>query len=236
MNYKYFVWEETPLKFYKILRVLLLLFSVASVISIGYTIWLIKGYETYYYSYEYFANSMGDYYRTSIFFACISLLLNVAAAILLFKRRWDGVICFLVNIVWAGIASAVSQSFLGGTAASYLGILLGVAVLFIPIYIYFKKRRPVFFPTIAPPSTNISNVSIAEDVPHPARFVEPCKAHALVCNNPKETLAAEPGASIKIDISAVENEPLMHYCRKCGTKLAEESLFCHKCGTKAMKE
>lgn len=53
---------------------------------------------------------------------------------------------------------------------------------------------------------------------------------------PRSQAPTATDAMIKIDISKAENEPLICYCRKCGTKLTEGSIFCHHCGTRIIKE
>lgn len=207
MKYKYFIWEDTPLKFYKLLCVTMPLSAVlTTVTTIAYVVDLRGQY-------------LLDGLLIFLFLNGISIALAIAATVLLDQKKWGGALCVVARILWTSVGKIYEYAIIGGSFANYLGTVLGVVIIALPVYAYFRKRRPLFLPHIpyqtespseAPQSSSLDELSLAPNAP--------------------------PTATIKIDISAVEDEPIIYYCRKCGTKLEEDSLFCHKCGTKVVKE
>lgn len=203
MKYKYFVWEGTPLKFYKFLCVIMPLSAVlTTVTTIAYVVDLRGQY-------------LLDGLLIFLFLNGVSIALTIAATVLLDQKKWSGALCVVARILWTGVGNIYEYTVTGGSFGNYLGTALGVLIIALPVYAYFRKRRPLFLPCIpsqAEPSSETPQESFADEL--------------LIVPN------ISPTATIKIDISAVEDEPIIHYCRKCGTKLAEGSLFCHKCGAK----
>ena len=44
------------------------------------------------------------------------------------------------------------------------------------------------------------------------------------------------GNDIALKQEPCQEQPKIQFCRKCGNKLAEDSLFCNKCGTKIISD
>ncbi len=138
-KYKYYVWEETPLTFYRILTRLLWIPLVIGTIG---SIQLILDWISIpsFYTYGFFWYDMT---------ARVCLWVLTAASIYFLQRGcWTGVVSFLIylslvtcnQIIVAAISSPDSL------AAAILGGIIAWAILFLPCWIYFHKRRPIFYP------------------------------------------------------------------------------------------
>lgn len=76
----------------------------------------------------------------------------------------------------------------------------------------------------------IINTSDAEKDKEREVQIEPCG----ICDKENDVLtSAEIGVDEAESADTVENV-MPSYCRKCGAKLFEDSLFCNKCGTKVL--
>ncbi len=133
INPKYFSEKDTPLAYYKLLKVLVIVWLL---VSVGRLFLFISE-----------DNMVG------VIEIAILLAIQLFVAIGLYKKQWNGVIAlycmYAFNIldvlvvlgiyVYYGIADA---SILGGT----IGNIIGILVWAIPTWVYFSKRRPLFTP------------------------------------------------------------------------------------------
>ena len=139
LKYKYYVWEETPLTFYRILTRFLWIPLVIGTIRF---IQLIMDWISIpsFYTYGFFWYDMT---------ARICLLALTAASIYFLQRGcWTGVVCFLLylSLVTCNQVIVAVISSLDSLAAAILGGIIAWAILFLPCWIYFHKRRPIFYP------------------------------------------------------------------------------------------
>ncbi len=138
-KYKYYVWEETPLTFYRILTHLLWIPLILGTIGAIQLIidWIsIPSYYTY-----------GFFWYDIIARVC---LWSLTAASIYFLQRgcWTGVVCFLLylSLVTCNQVIVTVISSPDSLAAAILGGIIAWAILFLPCWIYFHKRRPIFYP------------------------------------------------------------------------------------------
>ena len=138
-KYKYYVWEETPLTFYRILtRLLWIPLILGTIGSIQLIIdWIsIPSYYTY-----------GFFWYDIIARVCLWVL--TAASIYFLQRGcWTGVVCFLLylSLVTCNQVIVAVISSPDSLAAAIFGGIIAWAILFLPCWIYFHKRRPIFYP------------------------------------------------------------------------------------------
>lgn len=173
----------TPLVYYKILRVTLI---IGVIVNLYQIITLVQTNYTMY----------------QLCYAFINFGLTIACAIGMNIKKWVGVLCFyarmLLGVLDAFVAIGIIVYY-GLDDASLLGQaigqIVGAAVVFFPSYIYFTKRRFLF-------------------TPWPRDQITAFQETAL----PQYT-------SNKIS-----------FCRKCGYKLLDGSVFCNQCGAKITKE
>lgn len=141
MKYKYYIWEGTPLVFYNFLRKFLWVplviggFSFVSYIQS----WLsIQGYYTLWLFWADIAFTAGKF---------ISLIL---AIYWLNKREWAGVLS-LFTYQWIIVLYKCFEIWLleeeNKMAFMVIELIVG-SIIFLPVLIYFVKRRPIFMPTI----------------------------------------------------------------------------------------
>lgn len=124
----------TPLVYYKILRVTLVigvLINLAQLLSLD----------------------QANYNAYNMCFVLINLGLTIGSAIGMNMKKWAGVLCFhartLLGILDAFVGIGI-MIFYGLTDAALLGQvvgqILGAIIVFVPSYIYFAKRRLLFTP------------------------------------------------------------------------------------------
>lgn len=89
-------------------------------------------------------------------------------------------------------------------ATGHLTALIIYAVISIPVFFYYRRRKPLFFPNMQPTATE-------EDV-------------ASGCN-------LTEAKSFDLDSDTV---PQARFCRHCGVEISPDAEFCHRCGTKVV--
>lgn len=141
---KYSDWDNTPLKFYKFHRAILPIGCALGIIY--YIVWLFDLFV------------LSQYFRwwVLLFRSAIYLAILVLAVIAndgLHTRMWRGVRAYYVGVllslidkVFVAIAASTGASI---TAVYIVGAVIAYAVLFIPVYIYYQKRRMLFSPVPA---------------------------------------------------------------------------------------
>ena len=152
---------------------------------------------------------------TMIAYSALPLLFAILRKKGITKKKYN-IFCYCVNFGVAFIFICINGSSSGGPYLLWTWIFstLGIKVL---------RTRGILITRSIEDDVESQTEEIAEKP-----FAEK-----------KEPLSQAPiptDTMIKIDISTVTGEPLICYCRKCGTKLTKESVFCHKCGTKVVKE
>ncbi len=189
---KYFSEKGTPLVYYTILKVLVILWLVVS------------GANLFIYLLD--ANLIG------VVEMAIQFVIQLFAAIGLYKKQWSGVIMLYCMYAWYILDTFLAMGIyayygnLGaGTIAETIGSVIGVLIWAIPTWVYFGKRRPLF----APYRGNVPTVNATPEVACPPTVSEPPR----VVREEKESLPPK-------------------YCSQCGFKLHENSAYCSQCGTK----
>lgn len=149
-KHKYLIWEETPLLFYKLLINFL---WIPIVIGSFTTIGIISEW----------AKITGFYFNwifwVEIIFRVSILLLAFFAEYWLQKRIWRGAVSFFLYLGITCLYQIFCDLILSFENA-FIFIIVRFAVfflIFLPCFVYFKKRRLLFFPYIDS-LENVSNV------------------------------------------------------------------------------
>ena len=141
MEPKYFIWEETPMKFYRVLYVLLLISSILrTIIFVASVIPAI-------------ANATNGQERLVV---VVGAVFDLALLVLCFlaieglqNRKWSGVQCYYGAFGLSSVILVADEYFSNGDLIAAGIQIIAVGLVFVLIYIYFEKRRPLF----APPGT-----------------------------------------------------------------------------------
>ena len=205
--------EETPLKYFKFLRVSLML---ALIVRILQAINLFTCDPTWY----------------DIGFSAVGFALTLAAAVGLNTMQWYGVRSLFglhLLTVLDGVFAAVIISVYDLSEPSFgsaIGQILGASIVFIPTWIYFAKRRLLFDP-------------------RPRNASEILKAAAttsaeIKCVSQFQNSSGVPSTNKQYTSPTEQPVPKAHpqiqFCRKCGARLLEDSVFCSYCGTAIMED
>lgn len=235
---------STPLVYYKILRVTLVigvLINLSQLISLAQT-----NYTTY-----------------GIYFSLVNFGLTIGCAVGMNMRKWGGVLCFHARTLLPVLDSFVAIGIMvscrlddASLLGESIGQILGAAIIYIPSHIYFAKRRLLFTPWPSdqtPTSRNTASPlytpQIEPVVLDPNQWQCSCgKIHygheeACICGKSRiDILPDKETAKIISEerTSTTEaDEPtpdIISFCRKCGNKLLNGAVFCYQCGTQITKE
>ena len=123
--------NSMPMRYYRSLRVLTIIWIAAGVLSIGGI--FLTGFSV-----------------MRLMMGIISLVLAAAACIGLWKMKWYGVLAVYASFVLGGLNSiyqsvaVISDGGITEYAAGVIGSVIGSLIILIPTYIYFRKRRHLF--------------------------------------------------------------------------------------------
>jgi len=197
---QYRIRETTPLKFHNFVRYFSLPVGIVSaLVSI-----IIIINNLYYFDW---LSVLGVVYYAVI----IGLLVTTFIGFLRWKRI--GYICLLSALaleVFFALASLIGySSYPSDVVASYVGNLIGILVYAIPVYIYYRKRAPLF--------------TKSGDKPAPA-----ANAYADPWDRP-----AYPNANAQTKPAPAAGQPRPSaFCTGCGAPVDPDvDRFCRRCGT-----
>ncbi|MBQ3114799.1 MAG: hypothetical protein IJC06_01575 [Clostridia bacterium] len=130
---KYFSEENTPLAYYKVLKVLVIIWIIVSTCR--------------FFSFMLEENAFG------IIEMLITLTIHIIVAIGLYKKQWNGVVALYCMYLWyildVLISLGIYISYGIADASTYgqtIGSIIGILIWAIPTWVYFSKRRLLFTP------------------------------------------------------------------------------------------
>ena len=143
---------------------------------------------------------------------CILSIISLAFITYGFAKKkgyaWYMVYAYLILTVLSNVVSAA----LSGNAAIAVGRIIGALVIPVLIGIYYYKRKPLFITSIF---ENPKNTTYTPPTYTPPNYVpqnQPPQYSATYVPN--------------------ENKETINFCRKCGNRVINGSVFCNKCGSK----
>lgn len=138
MEPKYFIWEETPMKFYRVLYVLLLISSILrTIIFVASVIPAIANATNWQERLVVVVGAVFDLALLVLCFLAIEGLQN---------RKWSGVQCYYGAFGLSSVILVADEYFSNGDLIAAGIQIIAVGLVFVLIYIYFEKRRPLFAP------------------------------------------------------------------------------------------
>lgn len=130
---QYFNKEQTPLKYYHFLRIILILGVIAR---------FVQGAQL--------LRSNPNAY--SLIYAVVGLLLTIAAAVGMNSLKWYGVLALFgiwgLSILDSIVALVIIHTYqlTNPSASTTIGQIIGCGIVAVPSWIYFMKRRLLFSP------------------------------------------------------------------------------------------
>lgn len=212
MKYKYNSLDETPMKYYKALRAILPFSCVFGVLGL---ISLIFEYQ-----------SIPEFYLLPIFW--LDIALRICILIVLFfavnglsRLYWSGVLALYLYIGLIAGNRLIIEIISNSSVGSLFGCILGAFLLFFPNYIYFSKRRPLFYPVPFETSRNtpISDTSEVDD-----SFIPTICSEKVASGSPSEKSAPDTSAKSKKPI--FERYHIYIVCPDCGSMQPEGTKRC----------
>ena len=206
--------SETPLKYFKFLKVTLL---IGLVIRIVQAVGLFGSDPTWY----------------DIAYAIAGFALTLAAVVGMNAMKWYGILSFLgiylLTIVDAIVAIALILicGLTYPSIATVIGRILGCLIILIPSWIYFSKRRMLFDPTP-------QSAKFVAGTPSNPSFNDSSTQIIGKASSPKPTSESVVCGAIPTPPSQVL--PRIQFCRKCGARLLDDSKYCSYCGTAIVED
>lgn len=194
--------KTKPMNFYKFYIVLLLFIRpVLSLLSIPYCTWLV----------EYI-----------IFLTIIDIVFGIIVAINLKKMNSIGYWLLSYYLIFRLLEISCVYSCSTGQLFDWIAFLSAVLtygfVFALPVCIYFKKRKHLFFDQPETESESPSQIRI--DFNHPT-------IQNQIALDQNEAVPAQPEPIIKQPDNDIK------FCRHCGKELLENTNFCRNCGQKS---
>lgn len=239
---QYYIRENTPLAFHKFLRYVT--FPIGFIISVAQTTEYLSEIE--FFSWIYVIDLL--YY-----FLHISLLVICEIGFAKWKSYgWYGINVFVSTQVCYCVYSIVIYSiYLPNEVSTAVGHLIAALMYAVPVAIYYRKRKTLFFqqavggknilnhsddlqPQRADEAKGKESIYIDNSIHSSDKQDNVVKRNPLQANHKKKVLVRKSSASKNND--NVLPQVKIQYCRKCGSKVNEDSIFCHKCGTQVIKE
>ena len=220
----YYSAESTPLNFhnafYKVispiwigLNVIYMLASLGNLVS-----------DSPYYSSETLFWNMILCGLSIVFLGCITYGFSKKE-----EYAWYMVYAYLGLIILSTVIGAASSS----NAAIAVGKIIGSSIISALIGTYYYKRKPLFIASALKELIDIKQAVEAvneTDSPKNELSAKDC-ATSVSIDTP--TLAPTHAPVYRTSIPAVKEQAEIRFCRKCGTRLLDQSRFCHKCGERS---
>lgn len=203
---QYFTKEQTPLKYYHFLRIVLILGVIARFAQ-GAQL-LRSGSNAY-----------------SLTYAVVGLLLTIAAAVGLNSMKWYGVLALFgtwgLSILDSIGALVIIHKYqlTYPSASTAIGQIIGCGIVAVPSWIYFMKRRLLFSPL--PKNAQPTQIN-AEPMQINAQPMQINAEYTVVPDSPHAESPA-PAAP------TYTQRP--RFCKNCGSSLSEGCTYCTNCGT-----
>ena len=127
-------WSTTPLKFYNFLHTALPILCFLNILGIIL------------YFIQYYQYAASFVFWIDVVLRLASTVLMGVSASLLDKRQWNCIISIFLQFLLLAVRNEINNFFSNASFGTYIGALIGSLLWFVPIYVYFKKRRFLFYP------------------------------------------------------------------------------------------
>ncbi len=221
---------KLPLRWHKTYIVLLNIFGILG--CFGLCLFFVTFHQL---SYVY---SLGDAKDTLIALYILLLVIDTARVIMYFivakklkdfdssaitLNHWLQSLCVFASFLNGGINGfSIDNGF--GWLLGFLTALFSGLAIYLPIFIYYDKRKHLFMDNVYIQTCN-------NYINEPERLND-CIDHWLSNNAiTQEQASILQKKFLKDNFSISNHLPKIQYCRKCGEKLFEGADTCHKCGT-----
>lgn len=216
MKYVYSNPVSTPLKYFKVLKVGLI---IGLILRVGQGINLLTDFSWY-----------------NAIYVAVGIGLNIAALIGMFNMMWYGVLSIyglylltvIDNLIALGIIAYYNLS--SSLASESIGQILGSGIVLLINWVYFSKRRLLFDPM--PANYHGSTPEIVEaGITTEPQYTYDTAGEVSVTEYTQRNVVSQGE-----DQANQERTPQIRFCRKCGFMLLEDSKFCSQCGTAVMED
>lgn len=133
-GFYYTDWSNTPLKYYNFLCIT---YPISFILNAILLFVFITNYSDFYFS---------ELFWIVVVMDSAFVIAKGVSISLLWQRRWSCIIPICIGYLLQIIDKILKNVFVGASAGTYIGSVLGVLVIAIPTYIYLKRRRFFFFP------------------------------------------------------------------------------------------
>jgi uncharacterized membrane protein len=125
---KYFVWDEAPMKYYKFVKIVLI---IGACLNLFAAIDAMAEHSVFFYT----------------AFLAAAAVLSMFAVIGLWKKQWFGprclIACYMLETLYYLVICVLELAMKIDASQNLIQAIVNAAIL-IPTWIYFAKRRPLF--------------------------------------------------------------------------------------------
>ena len=200
---KYYIWENTPLKWYKFLVYFALVLGILSQSVYSINILL-----------------SGNAHWLDLLYSFISLAWLIFSEVQLANRKWSGAVAYCLYFIFQGVYYFIFTVLYISYGLSFSHLLSNVIAAFIlvPIlWVYFCKRRPLFSPWVDQHDTFVPTAASPAVENETSAFAEELKPEQPSYSEPEKSRSTpEPDAPSLQQRIMASRERLYRCCPQCG--------------------
>ena len=200
---KYYIWENTPLKWYKFLVYFALVLGILSQSVYGINILL-----------------SGNAHWLDLLYSFISLGWLIFSEVQLANRKWSGAVAYCLYFIFQGVYYFIFTVLYISYGLSFSHLLSNVIAAFIlvPIlWVYFCKRRPLFSPWVDQHDAFVPTAASPAVENETSAFPEEAKSGQPSYSEPEKSRSTpEPEAPSLQQRIMTSRERIYRCCPQCG--------------------
>ena len=213
---KYYIWENTPLKWYKFLVYFALVLGILSQFVYGINLLL-----------------SGNAHWLDLLYCFISLAWLIFSEVQLANRKWSGAVAYCLYFIFQGVYCSLFTVLYIAHKLPFTQLLSSaiIAFIFAPLlWIYFGKRRPLFSPWAGQQDTFVPTVANPAAENETSAFAEEVKPEQPSYSDPEKSRSTpEPDAPSLQQRIMASRERIYRCCPQCGQLVPYIQMKCD-CG------